>query len=99
MCVYATRRLDEIACAEATLGRRLLADRNGLPRALTNRFEHLCLVLRRDFLLQYGQRVVILESKNLGYDAHAHTVAFAQTPVDVDLLGHSRHLIATPSPG
>src|SRR5437588_72822 len=53
----------------------LFADRDGLPRALPNRVENLLFVVRRDFFLQQGQRVVILESKHLRDDAHAHPVA------------------------
>src|ERR1700743_3529370 len=78
---------------------QLFDDRDRLPRALPNRFLDLLLVFGSHFVLQHGQRVVILQPKNLRYYAHAHAVAFAQTPVDFNLLCHSAHLIATPSPG
>src|SRR6202789_2927834 len=97
--MHAERRRNEIAYTGATPSLRLFADRDRLARALPSRLEHLLFVFGRHFVLQHGQRVVILEPKNLRDHAHTDPVAFAQAPVDFNLLRHPAHLIATPSPG
>src|ERR1700677_3758273 len=74
----------------------LLLDRDRLPRALTYRVAYLFLVLRCDVWLQDSQHVVVAEVEDLRDDAHADPVAFAETPIDVDL--HDGLLNAAPAP-
>src|ERR1700752_3867432 len=64
--------------------RRLLLNRDRLPRALTNCLAHVRLVLRGDFFLQHGQHVVVAEMEYLRINAHADAVAFTKVPIDFD---------------